>query len=157
MDDLRDSMDAESESPAQKQARLRRERREAKIKAGGSARLDQISQVSGRSAETGTPHPWSCVLRSITSLQYRCRWIAKYILYQQHLHRPNLWRKVPPWTTIPMKWTSLITINFLDHPILMVLPMRRTSASFCVALPSRAQTSNRRTGKKTRWSKCCST
>ncbi|KAL9586822.1 MAG: hypothetical protein Q9212_000640 [Teloschistes hypoglaucus] len=52
MDDLRDSMDVESESPAQKQARLRRERREAKIKAGGSARLDQISQVSGRSAET---------------------------------------------------------------------------------------------------------
>lgn len=42
------------ESPAQKQARLRRERREAKIKAGGSARLDKITQVSGRSVEAGT-------------------------------------------------------------------------------------------------------
>lgn len=41
------------ESPAQKQARLRRERREAKIKAGGSARLDKITKLSGRSAEAG--------------------------------------------------------------------------------------------------------
>lgn len=41
------------ESPAQKQARLRRERREAKIKAGGSTRLDKITQLSGRSAEEG--------------------------------------------------------------------------------------------------------
>lgn len=50
-------MDAEqpqsssSESPAQKQARHRRERREAKIKAGGSSRLDKITQLSGRPAE----------------------------------------------------------------------------------------------------------
>ncbi|KAL8681229.1 MAG: hypothetical protein Q9186_002607 [Xanthomendoza sp. 1 TL-2023] len=41
------------ESPAQRQARLRRERREAKIKAGGSTRLDKITQLSGRSAEEG--------------------------------------------------------------------------------------------------------
>ena len=41
------------ESPAQRQARLRRERREAKIKAGGSSRLDKITQLSGRSAEEG--------------------------------------------------------------------------------------------------------
>lgn len=53
------------ESPAQKQARLRRERREAKIKAGGSARLDKITQLSGRSAEAArslpveNPHPSS--------------------------------------------------------------------------------------------------
>lgn len=39
------------ESPTQKQARLRRERREAKIKAGGSSRLDKINQLSGRPAE----------------------------------------------------------------------------------------------------------
>ncbi|KAL8694392.1 MAG: hypothetical protein Q9218_000958 [Villophora microphyllina] len=51
------STNASSESPAQKQARLRRERREAKIKAGGSSRLDQISQLSGRSAETAPPPP----------------------------------------------------------------------------------------------------
>ncbi|KAL8705847.1 MAG: hypothetical protein Q9201_001070 [Fulgogasparrea decipioides] len=43
------------ESPAQKQARLRRERREAKIKAGGSARLDKITQISGRPAEVVPP------------------------------------------------------------------------------------------------------
>lgn len=41
------------ESPAQKQARLRRERREAKIKAGGSTRLEKITQLSGRAAEAG--------------------------------------------------------------------------------------------------------
>ncbi|MCJ1476568.1 hypothetical protein MMC13_005234 [Lambiella insularis] len=40
--------EAGDESPAQKQARIRRERREAKIKAGGSARLDKITQLSGR-------------------------------------------------------------------------------------------------------------
>ncbi|WEW60797.1 hypothetical protein PRK78_006285 [Emydomyces testavorans] len=36
------------ESPAQQAARLRRERREAKIRAGGSARLDKITSLSGR-------------------------------------------------------------------------------------------------------------
>lgn len=36
------------ESPVQKQIRLRRERREAKIKAGGSARLDKITSLTGR-------------------------------------------------------------------------------------------------------------
>ena len=43
-----------SESPTQKQARLRRERREAKIKAGGSSRLDKITQLSGRPLEPRT-------------------------------------------------------------------------------------------------------
>lgn len=42
------------ESPTQKQARIRRERREAKIKAGGSSRLDKITSLSGRPAESGT-------------------------------------------------------------------------------------------------------
>ncbi|OJD16404.1 hypothetical protein AJ78_03434 [Emergomyces pasteurianus Ep9510] len=41
-------MSAVDESPAQRAARLRRERREAKIKAGGSARLDKITSLSGR-------------------------------------------------------------------------------------------------------------
>jgi len=45
------------ESPTQQQARLRRERREAKIKAGGSSRLDRITQVSGRPAEPGISSP----------------------------------------------------------------------------------------------------
>lgn len=45
------------ESAAQKQIRLRRERREAKIKAGGSARLDKITSLTGRpqSAPAITP------------------------------------------------------------------------------------------------------
>ena len=38
----------DAESPGQKQARLRRERREAKIKAEGSSRLEKITKVSGR-------------------------------------------------------------------------------------------------------------
>ena len=41
------------ETAAQRQARIRRERREAKIKAGGSARLDKITSVSGRPIELG--------------------------------------------------------------------------------------------------------
>ena len=39
-----------SESPAQQAARLRRERREAKIKDGGAARLDKITNLSGRAS-----------------------------------------------------------------------------------------------------------
>lgn len=42
------SQSNDAETPGQKQARLRRERREAKIKAGGSARLEKITNVSGR-------------------------------------------------------------------------------------------------------------
>ncbi|EEP80239.1 predicted protein [Uncinocarpus reesii 1704] len=41
-------MSTAEESPAQQAARLRRERREAKIRAGGSARLDKITSLSGR-------------------------------------------------------------------------------------------------------------
>ncbi|MCJ1466938.1 hypothetical protein MMC07_005560 [Pseudocyphellaria aurata] len=40
------------ESPTQRQARIRRERREAKIKAGGSSRLDKITSLSGRPGES---------------------------------------------------------------------------------------------------------
>ncbi|KAI9793016.1 MAG: hypothetical protein M1833_000837 [Piccolia ochrophora] len=42
-------------SSAAEQARLRRERREAKIKAGGSARLGKITSLSGRPAEAQPP------------------------------------------------------------------------------------------------------
>ncbi|PGG99627.1 hypothetical protein AJ80_09322 [Polytolypa hystricis UAMH7299] len=41
-------MASTEESPAQQAARLRRERREAKIKASGAARLDKITSLSGR-------------------------------------------------------------------------------------------------------------
>jgi GET complex subunit GET2 len=44
--------DAE-ESPGQRQARLRREKREKKILEGGSARLEKITGVSGRSIALG--------------------------------------------------------------------------------------------------------
>ncbi|KAI9718247.1 MAG: hypothetical protein M1812_004237 [Candelaria pacifica] len=46
-----------TESPNQKAARLRRERRDAKIKAGGSARLDKITSLSGRPAASEAPPP----------------------------------------------------------------------------------------------------
>ncbi|KAI2882542.1 hypothetical protein CBS76997_8540 [Aspergillus niger] len=41
-------MSSVEESPAQRAARLRRERREAKIKGDGAARLDKITSLSGR-------------------------------------------------------------------------------------------------------------
>lgn len=43
-----DSPVPENETANQKQARLRRERRQAKLAAGGSARLEAITQLSGR-------------------------------------------------------------------------------------------------------------
>jgi hypothetical protein len=46
-------MSTPEESPAQRAARLRRERREAKIKEGGSARLDKITSLSGRTPQPG--------------------------------------------------------------------------------------------------------
>ncbi|KAH8697656.1 hypothetical protein BGW36DRAFT_295958 [Talaromyces proteolyticus] len=60
-------MSSAEESPAQQAARLRRERREAKIKAGGSARLDKITSLSGRTPASArddispspTPQPLS--------------------------------------------------------------------------------------------------
>ena len=51
------------ESNAAKQARLRRERREAKIKAGGSARLEKITNLSGRPIEPGMKLDCPLVLR----------------------------------------------------------------------------------------------
>ena len=50
---LEDSATMADESPAQRSARLRRERREAKIKEGGSARLDKITSLSGRTPQAG--------------------------------------------------------------------------------------------------------
>ncbi|KAJ6108186.1 hypothetical protein N7523_009509 [Penicillium sp. IBT 18751x] len=54
-------MSTSEESPAQRAARLRRERREAKIKEGGSARLDKITSLSGRTPqadrEEASPSP----------------------------------------------------------------------------------------------------
>lgn len=47
------AMSTPEESPAQRAARLRRERREAKIKEGGSARLDKITSLSGRTPQSG--------------------------------------------------------------------------------------------------------
>lgn len=46
-------MSSTEETPAQQAARLRRERREAKIRAGGSARLEKITSLSGRTPASG--------------------------------------------------------------------------------------------------------
>ncbi|KAJ5093211.1 hypothetical protein N7456_009072 [Penicillium angulare] len=45
-------MSTPDESPAQRAARQRRERREAKIRDGGSARLDKITSLSGRTPQS---------------------------------------------------------------------------------------------------------
>jgi hypothetical protein len=50
---IHQKMSTPEESPAQRAARLRRERREAKIKEGGSARLDKITSLSGRTPQSG--------------------------------------------------------------------------------------------------------
>lgn len=42
------SQGGDVENPSQRQARLRRERREAKIKEGGTSRLEKITNISGR-------------------------------------------------------------------------------------------------------------
>lgn len=47
------TMSAPEESAAQRSARLRRERREAKIKDGGTERLDKITSMSGRTPTSG--------------------------------------------------------------------------------------------------------
>lgn len=52
------------ESAAQKQNRLRRERREAKIKAGGSARLDKITSLTGRPQSAPAITPLSPAVQS---------------------------------------------------------------------------------------------
>ncbi|KAL4798669.1 hypothetical protein BDV19DRAFT_356729 [Aspergillus venezuelensis] len=46
-------MSSAEESPAQRSARLRRERREAKIREGGASRLDKITNLSGRTPSRG--------------------------------------------------------------------------------------------------------
>jgi hypothetical protein len=45
---MEEPISQENETPNQKQARLRRERRQAKIAAGGSDRLNKITGVQGR-------------------------------------------------------------------------------------------------------------
>ena len=44
--------DTGEETAAQRQARIRREKREAKIKAGGTERLEKITKLSGRTPDT---------------------------------------------------------------------------------------------------------
>lgn len=45
-------MSAEEETAAQRQARIRQQKREAKIKASAQDRLDKITKLSGRAPET---------------------------------------------------------------------------------------------------------
>lgn len=47
-------MSTSEESPAQKAARLRRERREARTRDDGVSRLDKIASLSGRTPASGT-------------------------------------------------------------------------------------------------------
>lgn len=67
-------MSTPEESPAQRAARLRRERREAKIKEGGSARLDKITSLSGRTPQPGMNwHPCTSDTSLTTEPSPPCR------------------------------------------------------------------------------------
>ena len=46
-----------TETPAQKQVRIRREKREKKILEGSASRLDKITSLSGRPLEQGKYFP----------------------------------------------------------------------------------------------------
>ena len=62
--------DADTESPAQRSARLRREKRNAKIQAEGSDRLARITQLSGRPApapEERMSHPTTQAKRTVVT------------------------------------------------------------------------------------------
>lgn len=54
---MEDPQSPSTETPNQRQARLRRERREAKLKAEGTSRLEKITKVSGRQNLPGTFPP----------------------------------------------------------------------------------------------------
>jgi hypothetical protein len=55
-----------SETPGQKAARERRERREAKM--GGNTRLDKITALSGRTPESGMF--WQCEANSVIPINH---------------------------------------------------------------------------------------
>lgn len=57
------------ETPAQRQARIRRQKREAKINANATERLDKITQLSGRQAESSKSKP---LLASMVMLILQC-------------------------------------------------------------------------------------
>jgi GET complex subunit GET2 len=54
------------ETPAQRQARLRRQKREAKINANASDRLDKITRLSGRTPEH-SKNVYQCLRPALTS------------------------------------------------------------------------------------------
>jgi hypothetical protein len=60
----------EDESPAQRQSRLRRERRQAKIAAGGTDRLKAITGVSGRQMPETRDDPGMLAHPKLCLLQY---------------------------------------------------------------------------------------
>lgn len=66
-------MSTAEESPAQRAARQRRERREAKIRDGGSARLDKITNLSGRTPQSGMTWPYASLAKLCNSLNAQPR------------------------------------------------------------------------------------
>ena len=134
--------DGDPETPTQKQARLRRERREAKIKAGGSARLEKITNLSGRQNLPGK-------LRASTCVPTPCpETIANTAVYKNHLrlHLPPLHL---PLTTIRKKSTSPPThLQIVPQTRAMVPQRKQTYVPSCgaglLSLASVVSNSNRR-------------
>ena len=112
------AQDGDAETPTQKQARLRRERREAKIKAGGSARLDKITNLSGRQNLPGTFRASACVLTPCPET------IANTPVYKNDLlpHSPPL--RLPS-TTIRRKSTSPPTHLQIVPQTRAMVPLRK--------------------------------
>jgi hypothetical protein len=116
-------------SPANEQARLRRERREAKIKAGGASRLQAITSLNGgqtpsvpapTQAAAGKPRRHPKFLRpsaTHTTLQLR----------HPHHHDPN----PPPSTKTPKKSTyrNTTTRPKPNHAFPHLAPNQTPSAS----------------------------
>lgn len=94
----------DAETPNQKQARLRRERREAKIKEGGPSRLEKITNVSGRQNLPGTLRVPRPTLRSSPALAMKLELIRSRT--NQHSDwvlplRPSRSRPVHPSLRLP--------------------------------------------------------
>lgn len=135
---MADTAATSEESPAQRQARIRREKREKKILEGGSARLDKITSMSGRPVEPGmcSPDP-------------SCAWPDKF---QQLPRRPRIQRPAPQLCQLPrtrMRSTFPPCLTLPAAPVLLphlcvafqqMGPRKPTFVRFSVALRP-AQTS----------------
>jgi len=94
------SMPPPNETPSQKQARLRRERRQAKIQAQGESRLAAITNVSGRRAPPAETRESGTISHELRALIEK-KQLSSPVPFPPSNHRtsPN----PPPTLPIPQK------------------------------------------------------